>query len=176
MKNSCFYKERQRQLDYLCDAILVGKYKFPLLQPTKAIPRNVCSFTERKKVKEAKYSWVDFFVDDSHFITMKKIEYISIFENLEKLKKNSTIKKFLHVLEYNKLYNVYIRLKKIIKSLRHFEGVITPDFSLYPEMEIIDRILNARLSRITAYYMQRSGINIIPSISWAVMEFRNIVL
>jgi len=142
MKDSYFYKGHQRQLDYLCDAILVGKYKFPLLQPTKAIPRNVCSFTERKKVKESKYSWVDFFVDDSHFIIMNKIEYIFIFKNLEKLKKNSIIRKFLHALEYDKLYNVYIRLNRIIKSLRAFEGVITPDFSLYPEMEIIDRILN----------------------------------
>lgn len=108
-----------------------------------------------------------FFVDDSHFLIMKKIKHIAIFENLEKLKKNPTIMEFLYALKYDKLYNIYIRLDRIIKSIMAFEGIITPDFSLYPEMETVERIRNCFLSRTVAYHMQQSGANIIPSIAWA---------
>ena len=167
MKNSYFYRQHQRESRYLKDAILVGKYSFPLLRPTQVIPQNVYSYTERNSVADKQNSWLDFFIDDSHFMKIGKIKYLYIFRELDELKRIPAIKSLFQLLKYERLENIYSRLKSIIKSIQVFEGVIAPDFSLYPEMSEATRIYNARKSRIVAYYMQELGVNIIPSLAWS---------
>jgi len=170
MVYSYVYKEHQRSLRYLKDAILVGKYDFPLLKPSFAIPRNVHSFHERKSVCYPAISWLDYFIDDSYFIIMKKLDDFEWLKNLETLNTIPEIREALSFLKLELCHSIYVRLDLIAKSLRSFEGVISPDFSVYPEMPEIERIYVSRQSRIIAYRMQKLGINIVPSISWAFIE------
>ena len=170
MTYSYIYKEKQRSLRYLRDAILVGQYDFPLLKPSFAVPRNVHSFNERNSICYPSISWIDYFIDDSHFTIMKKLDDFEWLEKLETLKTIPEIKEALSFLKFEWCRRVYVWIDSIAKSLRSFEGVISPDFSVYPEMPSIERIYFARQSRIVAYRMQQLGLNIIPSTSWAFIE------
>lgn len=167
MKNSYFYRQHQRESRYLKDAILVGKYSFPLLRPTQVIPQNVYSYTERNSVADKQNSWLDFFIDDSHFMKIGKIKYLYIFRELDELKRIPAIKSLFQLLKYERLENIYSHLKRMIESILVFKGIISPDFSLYPEMSEIEKIYNCRKSRVVAYYMQELGLNIIPSLAWS---------
>lgn len=55
------------KLYYWHDAILVGKYKFPQITLTQAIPHDVVGFNERTGVKNPEQRWLDFFIDDALF-------------------------------------------------------------------------------------------------------------
>ncbi len=50
--------------------------------------------------------------------------------------------------------------------LRRFAGVITPDYSMLPEMLPAQRSWNCTRNRVMAYYLQQNGFNIIPVASW----------
>lgn len=54
-----------------------------------------------------------------------------------------------------------------IDRLRPFECVLTPDFSLYLDMPIAMQIWNIYRSRLIGQMMEREGLNVIPTVSWA---------
>lgn len=55
------------KLYYWHGATLVGKYRLPQIEPTQAVPQNVISFHERKRISNPETCWVDFFVDDARY-------------------------------------------------------------------------------------------------------------
>ena len=57
-----------------------------------------------------------------------------------------------------------------IAKLRQFEGVITTDYSMLPELLPAQNIWNCTRNRIAAYKLQQEGINIIPTASWSGLE------
>lgn len=54
-----------------------------------------------------------------------------------------------------------------IDRLRPFSCVLTPDFSLYLDMPIAMQIWNIYRSRLIGQMMEREGLNVIPTVSWA---------
>lgn len=57
-----------------------------------------------------------------------------------------------------------------IKKLKEFDCVLSPDFSLYMDMPIAMKIWNVYRSRLIGQMCQKSGIIVIPTISWAEPE------
>ncbi|MBR3628759.1 MAG: DUF4417 domain-containing protein [Elusimicrobia bacterium] len=55
-------------------------------------------------------------------------------------------------------------------NLKNFKGIITPDYSMLPEMLPAQKIWNCTRNRIMAYYLQQQGFNIIPVASWCEKE------
>ncbi len=57
--------------------------------------------------------------------------------------------------------------------LCNFAGIITPDFSLLPNMTYASKVFNVQRNRTIGQILQRRGQNVIPSISWAERESFN---
>lgn len=62
---------------------------------------------------------------------------------------------------------VWTNPKGYIKLLKRFAGVMTPDFSLYGDLPRAYQIWNCFRNRALASWMQRSGVDIVPSVSWS---------
>lgn len=50
--------------------------------------------------------------------------------------------------------------------LKSFNGVITPDFSIYLDMPLSTQIWNTYCNRVLAYWLQSNGVDIISNIRW----------
>lgn len=56
--------------------------------------------------------------------------------------------------------------KKYLPILKKFNGVITPDFSLYRDMPLIMQEWNIFRSRAIGHWLQENGVNVLPNIRW----------
>ena len=50
--------------------------------------------------------------------------------------------------------------------LKQYEGIISPDFSVYRDMPFAIQVWNTYRNRAPAYWMQSNGMNVIPNIRW----------
>ncbi|MBB1080231.1 DUF4417 domain-containing protein [Limosilactobacillus sp. STM2_1] len=62
---------------------------------------------------------------------------------------------------------VWKRPAYYIDKLKQFDCVLTPDFSLYRDMPLSMMIWNIYRSRLLGQLMQRQGLTVIPTVSWA---------
>lgn len=62
---------------------------------------------------------------------------------------------------------IWSRPQYYTEILRKFDSVFTPDFSLYTDMSIAQMIYNVYRSRLLGQYMQKQGLKVIPTVSWA---------
>ena len=60
--------------------------------------------------------------------------------------------------------------QRYLPILKRFSCVFTPDFSLYRDMPLAMKIWNVYRSRLLGQIMQRAGICVIPTISWAAKD------
>lgn len=67
----------------------------------------------------------------------------------------------------NKLNRYYDNPANYIKRLAQYHAVMTPDFSLYPEMPFPLQLFNIFRNRWCGAYWQEFGITVIPTISWS---------
>lgn len=58
-------------------------------------------------------------------------------------------------------------IEKYIPKLKKYSAVLSPDFSLFTDMPVAQQIWNVYRSRLMASVMQRMGIIVIPTVSWA---------
>lgn len=54
-----------------------------------------------------------------------------------------------------------------IEKLQRFDCVLSPDFSLYRDMPLAMMVWNVYRSRLLGQIMQRAGLTVIPTVSWA---------
>ena len=66
--------------------------------------------------------------------------------------------------QFERLWN---RPWQYIDKLKEFQCAFTPDFSLYMDMPMAMKIWNVYRSRLIGQIMQRNGIDVIPTVSWA---------
>lgn len=57
--------------------------------------------------------------------------------------------------------------QKYVNLFKKFEGIFTPDFSLYKDMPLPIQIYNTYRSRLLGKYYQDLGIKVIPTVSWS---------
>ena len=69
--------------------------------------------------------------------------------------------------QFERIWN---RPDMYIDRLKEFQCVLTPDFSLYMNMPMAMKIWNVYRSRLIGQIMQRRGIEVIPTVSWAEPE------
>lgn len=60
--------------------------------------------------------------------------------------------------------------EKALKILRHFSGVITPDFSTYQDFPEPLKIYNTFRMRVWGYWIGKQGIQVINNIRWGTPE------
>ena len=60
--------------------------------------------------------------------------------------------------------------EKYVDILMEYDGILSPDFSLYMDMPMAMKIWNIYRSRQIGAYYQSKGIKVIPTISWAEAE------
>ena len=86
--------------------------------------------------------------------------------------KNSKDKKagihfFIDDYQFERLWNTP---EKYIDTLKQYECILTPDFSLYTNMVMPLKIWNTYRSRQLGAYYQKKGLKVIPTVSWAEEE------
>ena len=70
---------------------------------------------------------------------------------------------YIHDKEFERIWN---QPNKYLEILKRYEGIITPDFSLYRDMPLSMQILNTYRNRAIGYWMKKNGVSIIPNFSW----------
>lgn len=65
-----------------------------------------------------------------------------------------------------KFQDILINTKDYIESLRLYDSVITPDFSLYRDMPLSLQIRNVYYNRAIGFYFWKNGLNTIPNVRW----------
>lgn len=58
----------------------------------------------------------------------------------------------------------------VLKIVRHFAGIITPDFSTYQDFPEPIKIYNTYRMRTFGYWLGRNGINVINNVRWGSSE------
>lgn len=66
--------------------------------------------------------------------------------------------------KFEKFWNNPNRYLQILKK---FDGVITPDFSLYRDMPLVMQAWNTYRSRSLGHWLQEKGVNVIPNVRFA---------
>jgi hypothetical protein len=74
---------------------------------------------------------------------------------------------FLDDFKFERVWNTP---KKYLNVLKQYEGVCSPDFSLYTDYPIALQIYNVYRNRALGKYWQRNGIKVIPTIGWSTPE------
>lgn len=57
--------------------------------------------------------------------------------------------------------------QRYLPVLKHYGGVIAPDFSMYLDMPIAMQIWNCYRNRVLAAYFTVNGIEVVPTIAWS---------
>ena len=70
---------------------------------------------------------------------------------------------YIHDTQFERIWN---NPKQYLNILKKFDGVITPDFSLYRGLPLAMQIWNTYRNRAIAYWLQSNGVRIIPNIRW----------
>ena len=61
---------------------------------------------------------------------------------------------------------IWNRPERYLPILSKFQGVITPDFSLYRDMPLVMQQWNIYRGRAIGHWLQENGIRVIPNIRW----------
>ena len=77
---------------------------------------------------------------------------------------NASVHFFIDDYQFERIWN---EPKKYIELLSKFDSVFTPDFSLYTDMPLAMKIWNIYRSRLVGQILEDSGIEVIPTLSWA---------
>lgn len=79
--------------------------------------------------------------------------------------KNQWVHFYLDDYRFECLWN---RPKQYLNLLRSFEGVITPDYSVFTYLPEAMQIWNTYRNRALAYWLQSHGVPIIPNVRWGL--------
>ena len=69
-----------------------------------------------------------------------------------------------------KIEKYYSDPDKYLYRLAQYTHVLTPDYSLYPEMPLAVQIINTFKSRWCGAYWQEHNLSVIPTVSWSTAE------
>ncbi len=74
---------------------------------------------------------------------------------------------FVHFYEHDKNFaTVLTAAKEHFDCLKKFQGVISPDCSLYRDMPLVLQIANTYMNRAIGHYLQSKGLYVVPNIRW----------
>lgn len=70
---------------------------------------------------------------------------------------------YIHDYMFERIWN---NPKQYLNRLKKFDGVITPDFSLYRDMPLVMQMWNTYRGRSIGFWLQANGIPVIPNVRW----------
>jgi len=82
-------------------------------------------------------------------------------------KKNVGVHFYLDDYQFERVWN---NPEKYIELFQEYDGILSPDFSLYMDMPMPMKVWNVYRSRLIGAYYQSYGIPVIPTLSWAEKE------
>lgn len=103
-------------------------------------------------------------IKNDNFIPSKLIGFNYAKTNKEK---NVGIHFYLDDYQFERLWN---KPEDYVDTLKEYECILSPDFSLYMDMPMPMKIWNIYRSRLIGQYYQSQGIKVIPTLSWAEEE------
>lgn len=80
---------------------------------------------------------------------------------------NKLVHFFIDDYQFERLWN---NPEKYINMLKKAKYVLTPDFSLYNDMDLAIQLYNTYKNRWVGAYLQSEGIKVIPTVSWSTEE------
>ncbi|MCL2579221.1 MAG: DUF4417 domain-containing protein [Oscillospiraceae bacterium] len=85
-----------------------------------------------------------------------------------KLSDKKNCHKYVHCFQDDyKLMQAYANPDSKIRDLARYRGVLTPDYSLYPEMPRFRQLESIAKSRYCGAHWQHYGLNVIPTVNWS---------
>jgi hypothetical protein len=74
---------------------------------------------------------------------------------------------WVHFYEFDYLFERLWRdPRRYLPILKHYNGVILPDFSLYRDMPLVMQLWNVYRSRAIGCWLQRNGVKVIVNVRW----------
>ena len=74
---------------------------------------------------------------------------------------------WVHFYEDDHLFErIWRNPRKYLEILKHYNGVILPDFSLYRDMPLVMQLWNIYRSRAIGHWLQINGVKVIPNIRY----------
>ena len=81
--------------------------------------------------------------------------------------RSDNYKEFVHFYEHDKNFATVLTVaKEHFDCLKKFQGVISPDCSLYRDMPLVLQIANTYMNRAIGHYLQSKGLYVVPNIRW----------
>lgn len=78
---------------------------------------------------------------------------------------NRLVHFFLYDYEFEKIWE---QPQKYIDTLKQYKGILSPDFSMYIEMNPVMQLYNTFRNRWVGAYMASKGIKVIPTVNWGL--------
>lgn len=103
-------------------------------------------------------------IENDNYIPKKMIGFNYAKTSKEK---NCFIHFYLDDYQFERIWN---NPEKYLEILTEYEGILSPDFSLYMDMPMPMKIWNIYRSRQIGAFYQSYGLRVIPTISWAEKE------
>lgn len=100
---------------------------------------------------------------DLHGIEPISFNYVKTTKDLS----NKLVHFFIDDYQFERLWNNPEKYTNMLKKAKY---VLTPDFSLYRDMDLAIQLYNTYKNRWVGAYLQSEGIKIIPTISWSTKE------
>lgn len=78
-------------------------------------------------------------------------------------------KRVVHFFLYDyKFEDIWKRPQKYVKILKKYKAVLSPDFSMYVEMNPIMQLYNTFRNRWVGAFLASKGIQVIPTVNWGL--------
>lgn len=78
---------------------------------------------------------------------------------------NRLVHFFLYDYEFEK---IWVQPQKYVDILKQYKGILSPDFSMYIEMNPVMQLYNTFRNRWVGAYLASKGIKVIPTVNWGL--------
>ncbi len=83
--------------------------------------------------------------------------------------KDEHYNRIVHFFLYDyKFEDIWVKPEKYIDILKQYRAVLTPDYSMYSDMNPAIQLYNTFRNRWVGAYLQEKGIKVIPTVSWGL--------
>jgi hypothetical protein len=84
-----------------------------------------------------------------------------------RMKKATDYNQFIHFYEEDRdIERFWNNPKEYLQRIKKFRGIITPDFSVYRDMPLVQQKWNTYRGRALGFWLQKQGVDIIPNIRY----------
>lgn len=88
-----------------------------------------------------------------------------LFENEAR---NITLIFLTYLILHYKFESIWKNPEKFVEILKKYKSVLTPDFSMYIEMNPVMQLYNTFRNRWVGAYLSKNGIKVIPTVNWGL--------